>query len=53
LASWQTGDAFQQCRLASAIGPDQPDDLARSDIEGHVGEHLLIAKSLADATHGH
>src|SRR5438445_4463957 len=46
----QTGNTFEQCRLGCTIRPDQPQDLARHDIKGYVGEHWLIADRLADAT---
>jgi hypothetical protein len=52
-AGEQTGDAFEQGRLAGAIRADQPKDLARCYLEGDVGKHRLTAERLADATHRH
>src|SRR4029077_17995136 len=47
----ETGDAFEQCRLARAVRPDQPQNFARYDLEGDIGEHLLVTKYFDDAMH--
>jgi hypothetical protein len=49
----QTGDAFEQRRLAGAIRPNQAEDLAGENTERYVGEHPLIAKGLTDPLHRH
>ena len=43
------GEHVEQRRLARAVGPDQPVDLAVADRERHVGERLHAAEALADA----
>ena len=39
----------EQRRLARAVGPDQPDDLAAIDREGDTGQRLDAAEALGDA----
>ena len=49
----QAGDAFEQCRFAGAVRPNQAEDLAAENAKRYVGEHPLIAKGLADPLYGH
>src|SRR5439155_24845838 len=35
-------DEAEERRLAGAVGPDEPDQLPRLDVEGHVPEHWTV-----------
>src|SRR5437879_4914821 len=44
-------DRVDQGALAGAVGPDEPDDLARRDLEVHVAQRLEPAEVLGEAPH--
>src|SRR6266511_6295643 len=50
-APTQPGEAFEQRRLAGAIGPDDAHDLARVDLERDVRERRVIAEALGQPVH--